>query len=377
MRELEIIDKIIEDSESHIRAFNENPTHDQEMEDVLLKLKVCPSEELKPPQVAWKQVKGSFEAILGTLGNFSLIIGKAKSRKSFFINLAISAVLSTDLFLNLFIGDLPPDKSKVIYFDTEQGKYHVQLALKRICKQLNIDIPKNLNVYGLRSLNPSQRLKLIEYAIYNTPNIGFVVIDGIKDLINSINDESEATMVASKLLKWTEEKDIHIVCVLHQNKNDNNARGHLGSELSHKAETVLSVTKNENDKDISIVEAIMCRNIEPQPFAFEIIDGLPSIVKDFEIRTQSQKNKFDATELPDHEIYGLLNVVFLNSDEYGYSELVRQMKLAFKDKYTNSIGDNRIKELISYCKSKEWLRQEKAKTPYKQGKFNHTEKDTY
>ena len=69
-------------------------------------------------------------------------------------------------------------------------------------------------------------------------------------------------MIASKLLKWTEEKNIHVVTVLHQNKNDGNARGHLGSELVNKAETVLSVTKDSKEKDISIVEAEYCRNKE-------------------------------------------------------------------------------------------------------------------
>ena len=66
----------------------------------------------------------------------------------------------------------------------------------------------DLTVYGLRSLKPSERLEIIEHAIYNTDNLGVVVIDGIKDLVTSINDESEATMIASKLLKWTEELGI-------------------------------------------------------------------------------------------------------------------------------------------------------------------------
>ena len=267
-----------------------------DLSEVLNSLEVKATDELKPPQTAWKQVNDN-DIVLGTLGNFSLIIGKAKSRKSFFINIAVSTVLSEDVILNQFKGVLPNEQSTVLYFDTEQGKYHVQLALKRICEQINISEPTNLQVFGLRSLKPSERLEIIEYAIYNTPNLGFVIIDGIKDLINSINDEAEATMISSKLLKWTEEKNIHIITVLHQNKSDNNARGHIGTELINKAETVLSVTKNEQDKDISIVEAQQCRNREPEPFAFEINEnGLPVIVENFEVRTETNKNKFDVTD---------------------------------------------------------------------------------
>jgi hypothetical protein len=61
----------------------------------------------------------------------------------------------------------------------------------------------NLEVFGLRSCIPVERLQLIEHAIYNTKNLGFVVIDGIKDLVTSINDEAEVTMIASKLdARW-------------------------------------------------------------------------------------------------------------------------------------------------------------------------------
>lgn len=333
--------------------------------ETLESLRVKPSDKIDPPQKAWEQIAKN-DIILGTLGNFSLIIGKAKSRKSFFINIAVSTVISKDSILNQFRGCLPHEQRKVLYFDTEQSKYHVQLALKRVCEQVKIQEPKGLEVYGLRSLNPSERLNLIEYAINNTPNLGFVIIDGIKDLINSINDEGEATMIASKLLKWTEEKNIHIITVLHQNKSDNNARGHIGTELINKAETVLSVTKSEQDKDISIVEAQQCRNREPEPFAFEINEyGLPVIVEDFEIRTETKNDRFDVTDMEDFKKYQLLTEIFSKNESFGYSELVRQMKLAYKKQFNKKLGDNRAKDLITDCKNENWLSQEKPKAPYK------------
>ena len=348
----------------HVKVITE-----QNEAEILKSLKISPTDKIEPPKAAWIQVNES-NPILGTLGNFSLIIGKAKSRKSFFINIAVSAVLGKDLILNQFRGTLPSDQSTVLYFDTEQGRYHVQLALKRICDQIQVKKPENLIVYGLRSLKPSERLKMIEYAIYNTPNLGFVIIDGIKDLINSINDETEATMISSKLLKWTEKKNIHIITVLHQNKSDNNARGHIGTELINKAETVLSVTKNEQDKDISIVEAQQCRNREPEPFAFEINEnGLPVIVEDFEIRTETKINKFDITDLEDFKKYKLLTEVFSKGDSFTYSELRIQLQLAYKKQFSKKLGDNRAKELITNCKNNGWLIQEKTKAPYVLGDF--------
>lgn len=350
---------------NHIQELTKQPIQEY------AELEVKATDVIPPPKVAWQQVLKENTAILGTLGNFSLIIGKAKSRKSFFINIAVSTVLKKDKLLNQFQGALPENKQRVLYFDTEQGKYHVQLALKRVCKQISEDIPKDLKVYYLRSKSPTERLKIIEQIIYNTPNLGFVVIDGIKDLVTSINDEAEATMIASKLLKWTEELNIHITTVLHQNKSDNNARGHIGTELINKSETVLSVTKNEQDKDISVVEAQLCRNKEPEPFAFEINEeGLPEIVEDFEIRTETKKNKFDVIDLEEPLKYDLLKDVYKNAQSFTYTELRIQIQLAYKKRFNKKLGDNRAKELITYCKNNNWLQQVKPKAPYLLGKYN-------
>jgi hypothetical protein len=337
------------------------------------KLKIDVKQKLHPPQIAWqlKNLKSPGIGILGTLGNFSLVIGKAKSGKSFFINIAVSTAVSEELIFDRFKSELPKEKNEVLYFDTEQGKYHVQLALKRICRQINTDEPTNLHVYHLRSKTPAERLKIIEALIYDNKKVGFVVIDGIKDLVTSINDEAEATMIASKLLKWTEERNIHIVTVLHQNKSDNKARGHIGTELINKAETVLSITKSESDKNIAIVEPQQCRNIEPESFAFEIVDGLPIVLNKYAISKTVKRNSKNVEILDDLKLKELLNSVYSQADSFGYTKLVVQMKLGHKKLFSKEIGDNRTKDLITQCKIKDWLLQEKEKAPYTLGDFKN------
>ena len=134
---------------------------------------------------------------------------------------------------------------------------------------------------------------------------------------------------------------------MHQNKSDNNARGHIGTELINKAETVLSVTKNQQDNDISIVEAQQCRNREPNPFAFEINeDGLPVLVENVEVRTETRKNKFDVSDLEDYKVYQLLSAIYSNGNRFNYSELVIQMKLAYKDAFNGSVASNLTKIII-------------------------------
>ena len=331
------------------------------------KYKIDVTEVIPKPQVAISlaNTKTNGFAVLGTLGNFSVIIGKAKAKKSFFINIAVATALSKDLILNRFKSDLQPNKNDVLYFDTEQSKFHVQTAVKRICLQTNQLEPANLHTYFLRSLTPSERLQFIENEIYSNDKLGFVVIDGIKDLVTSINDEEQATNIASKLLKWTEERNIHIVTVLHQNKSDTNARGHIGTELINKAETVLEVAKAENNASISIVTPQQCRNIEPEVFAFEINEfGVPIIAENFEIRTETKKNSFDVTNIENFKKYQLLTEVFSTNESFNYSSLVTQIILAYKNQFKTNLGINRAKILLTDCINNGWLFQSKPKAPY-------------
>ena len=332
-------------------------------------LKVIP-----PPEIAWEVKDDNSEEfiLLGTLGNFSMVKGKAKSKKSFFINMAISAAVSKGLIQNKIRSPLKDDFNQVLYFDTEQSEWHVQKAVKRICSQIGVGIPSNLNTYNLRKLSPSERLKLIEYAIENTPNLGFVVIDGIRDLVTSINDEAEASNIASKLLKWTEEYNIHIVVVLHENPGSDKARGHIGTELMNKAETVIALQVDKSDDKISTVTAGFCRNKAFKPFAFEITDeGLPKIIEDYVIQSKSKKG-FDVLTLSQSDKFTLLQKVFKNGEGFQHSELVSQIKIVLDNKYkgTKGKGQSKIKELITESKNNGWLIQSGARQPYTLGKLS-------
>lgn len=363
---LELLSNVID------KAINEPTIHERHRAKYIIDV----NEKIPPPPVAISmenQQKDGF-AIIGTLGNFSLIIGKAKAKKSFYINIAIATALSNDLVLERFKGYLPSGQRKVLYFDTEQSKQHVQLAVRRICIQIDQPEPENLTTFFLRSLTPSERLLFIENEIRNTENLGFVVIDGIKDLITSINDEEQANVVVSKLLKWTEERNIHIVTVLHQNKSDLNARGHIGTELINKAETVLEVAKADNDSRISIVTPQQCRNIEPEVFAFEINElGIPIIAENYEARTETKKNKFDVAQMENFKKFQLLTEIFSKGESFTYSELVLQLGLAYKKQFNGTIGTNRAKELLTDCKNNNWLLQELNGKPYTLGTFKEHE----
>ena len=327
----------------------------------LEKCRIKPSDKILEPPVCLtiKNSDGS-EAVFGTLGNISTILGKAKSKKTFSLALVVSATLRNDTLFNKLTGKLPDNQKNVLYFDTEQSNYHTQIAIKRICQLAQTMNPVTLFAYGLRSKSPAERLMLIEHAVYNTPQIGLLVIDGIKDLISSINDEEQATYITSKLLKWSEEKNIHIVTILHQNKGNEHARGHIGTELINKSESVYSVSTTKN-KQTSVFEAVFCRGKEPEPFAFQINDkGIPELIKDF------KPDKAFHDDFSEEKIWQLIQEAFKpTGSALGYKDLTNQLKSVYYLSHgPSTIGDNKAKEIISLSKKYNMIYQEKEKKPY-------------
>lgn len=222
-----------------------------------------------PPEILW--VNGS---TIGTLGNFSASTGKAKSKKTFNISAIVAAALKNDEVLE-YSAYLPENKRKILYIDTEQSKYHCHKVMKRICRLADISIDednKDFLFVVLREYTPNMRKMIIDYMLKNIEGVGLVIIDGIRDLMYDINSPSESSELINLFMKWSSEYNLHIHTVLHLNKGDDNTRGHIGTELNNKAETVLQITKSSKDVDISEVKAMHIRDKDFQPFAFRIND---------------------------------------------------------------------------------------------------------
>lgn len=188
------------------------------------------------------------DAIIGTLGNFSASTGKAKAKKTFNVSAIVAAALINGQVLE-YRASLPEGKRKILYFDTEQSPFHCKLVLQRILKLAGLPLnqqPENLIFSHLREISdPAIRCEVIRKAIYEIEGVGLVVIDGIRDLIlDDINNPTQSTILIGNLMQWTSERGIHIQTVLHLNKGDDNSRGHIGTELNNKTETVLQVTKD-------------------------------------------------------------------------------------------------------------------------------------
>ena len=269
------------------------------------------------------------DSTIGTLGNFSASIGKAKSKKTFNVSAIAAAALKNGTVLH-YRACFPEGKRKILYVDTEQGKNHCQIVLNRILKLAGL--PKdcdtdNLTMLALRKYSPEIRLAITEEAIGMIPDLGLVIIDGIRDFIHDINSPGESTDVISKFMQWTDDRQIHIHTILHQNKGDENARGHIGTELNNKAETVLLVEKDKGNSDISHVSAMHIRAMDFEPFAFRINDrALPELAEGYkpEARKPGRPSveKFDPyKDISEPQHRAALEAAFALKEEYGYKEL--------------------------------------------------------
>ena len=278
----------------------------------------------KAPEIL--KVHGS---VIGTLGNFSASIGKAKSKKTFNVSAIVAATLKNGTVLR-YVAELPEDKRKILYVDTEQSPYHCLKVMKRILRMAGLPDDRDnehLEFLALRKYTPEQRIRIVEQAIYNTPDIALVIIDGIRDMVYDINSPGESTRIISKLMQWTDDRQIHIHTILHQNKGDENARGHIGTELNNKAETVLLVEKDKGDADISRVSAMHIRAMDFEPFAFRINDrALPELVENYTPQGRKagrpQQEPFDAyRHITEQQHRIALEAAFALKSEYGYKEL--------------------------------------------------------
>ena len=244
-----------------------------------------------PPEVI--QVNSS---TISTLGNFSASTGKGKSKKTFNVCAIVASALTGKKVLN-DEAHFPEGKNRVLYFDTEQSSYHCHKVLERINRLAGYPAEMDLSLIEfvmLREYNPVDRRQIIELALAERPEVGLVIIDGLRDLLFDINSSTEAAEVIGLLMRWSSHYNLHIHTVLHLNKADDNVRGHIGTELNHKAETILQITRNEADGKVSEVHASLIRDRDFPPFAFQINEeGLPEIVEGFDSKPRNKRAVFD------------------------------------------------------------------------------------
>ena len=131
--------------------------------------------------------------------------------------------------------------------------------------------------FNVRAVEWKERRSLLKEAVERYgPDL--VIVDGIRDLVNDINDGVLAQEVMEELLHLATERNCCIVCVLHQNKGseDHNLRGWIGTDLMNKAFEVYACEKMMPQRVFKLEQTLTRKYDIEQTLYFEVNEqGLP------------------------------------------------------------------------------------------------------
>ena len=256
---------------------------------LLEKMRITPEKQLEPMEFLFRL----FGRPCFPRRELVAITGKAKSGKTFVTSMLMACCQSRDVLAFQRIGDEP---LRVLWYDTEQSDESTQDILKnRImtliktttdltdstdnnsCNSCNSLFEKNIDVFNVRGVAWKERRDLLREAVTRCkPDL--VIVDGIRDLVNDINDGVLAQEVMEELMHLATQKNCCIVCVLHQNKGseDHNLRGWIGTELMNKAFEVYACEKMMPQRVFKLEQTLTRKYDIEQALYFEVgEDGLP------------------------------------------------------------------------------------------------------
>ena len=215
------------------------------------------------------------------------ITGRAKSGKTFFTSILMALGVCGEV---LGIKRIEPKPLRVLWYDTEQSEESTQEILcDRIMRLWQRNMPEGekmenfpmqmFDIFNVRAEAWQDRMPLLEEAIREyKPDL--VILDGIRDLVNNINDGILSQQVIERLMNLASETECCIACILHQNKasEDKNLRGWIGTELTYKSFEVYECSK-DTDRIFSVKQTMTRKYDIDNALQFVVdAEGLPTEV---------------------------------------------------------------------------------------------------
>ena len=252
---------------------------------LLEKLRITPEKELEPMDFLFRL----FGKPCFPRRELVAITGKAKSGKTFVTSILMACSITQKVLAmerNTDCTDNTDSKPlRVLWYDTEQSDESTQDILKNRVFRMVAPAPdlfsqrsgELFDVFNVRAVEWKERRSLLKEAVERyEPDL--VIVDGIRDLVNDINDGVLAQEVMEELLHLATERNCCIVCVLHQNKGseDHNLRGWIGTELMNKAFEVYACEKMMPQRVFKLEQTLTRKYDIEQTMYFEVNEqGLP------------------------------------------------------------------------------------------------------
>lgn len=195
----------------------------------------------------------------GTFGNISMIKGEEKSRKTWLKSLILACIQdgNSRTYSDQIKGHHLEDKY-IIDLDSEQDDFDAWMVANRVPKMIGtIEQPKykdNFITVKLREYNATERNGYLEWLFMESEyrnKLGVVSIDGFVDFVNDFNSLTESIAFTQSLMKYSSVTKSHIMGILHLNPGQEKARGHLGTILQQKCETVTIIKDEGNHSTVT------------------------------------------------------------------------------------------------------------------------------
>ena len=314
---------------------------------LLEKLRITPEKQLEPMEFLFRL----FGRPCFPRRELVAITGKAKSGKTFVTSMLMACCIMQKVLAlerNTNLTDETNGKTlKVLWYDTEQSDESTQDILKNRIMQMTDGSPGQLDVFNVRAVEWKQRRALLTEAVVRYgPDL--VIVDGIRDLVNDINDGVLAQEVMEELLHLATLQNCCIVCVLHQNKGseDHNLRGWIGTELMNKAFEVYACEKLMPQRVFKLEQTLTRKYDIEQTMYFEVNEqGLP----------QSSVGPTDGVEAGEKGSFPQLKDVYVLHDENGqwHVDVRRLFSDAIGGRQQVTGGDLRT-EVCQLCNIRSW-----------------------
>jgi RecA-family ATPase len=293
---------------------------------------------------------GIDDHILATKGNIMTIAGQAKAGKSGVISAFLAGTLAIkgDIIDTLGFKVERNDTDKaVIHIDSEQSRYDHYKGMMRVLKRASRSKePPWFHSYNFQLTPIKDRIKLLrklcEESAQAHSGIHLIIVDGGADFVLDTNDPKESNEMIRLFSELAIDFECPVIVVLHFNPGTEKGRGHFGSQLERKSETVVSVNKDLKS-EISTIEGKFLRNsgnIPKLQFIYSQEKGY-HIYYGIQLKTTAEEKKLERLKKLSTDIFDG------TADEFTYTDLYKRIITI------SGVKERAAKENISYLTSRE------------------------
>ena len=280
-------------------------------------------------------------------GCIQAITGHKKNGKTMLETLLMVAVLKAGDEMNglrYALADKEPNP-RVLFIDTEQDNSYSLMVQRRVHYLMGWDFRTNNERFRILNLMAEQSATLrwlkTLWAIY-TFKPTFVVLDGIRDVTEDINDSVVCTAIIKVTMNVAQDMKCAIASALHYNPGpEKKMRGHLGTELGNRVTDSIECVKHKENGFVKFeANNVDPRGMDMDTMWFEVVNvgenkfGIPRIM------TKDEAKEGEEEDPKVTELRSLFDKVVIEDNGIRYTELKESLMAL-------GVGDHTAENKIS------------------------------